>query len=74
MTTYDPRHAARVREAGKRTKELIERLSQWLRGRCLVPNFLEIRYFAAYLSAPRKWSDTYGSLPTTQLSCGSGGM
>ena len=29
---------------------------------------------AAYFSAPRKWSDTYGSSPTTQLSCGIGGM
>jgi uncharacterized protein YndB with AHSA1/START domain len=28
MTTYDPRHAARVRESGRRTKELIERLFQ----------------------------------------------
>src|SRR5262249_30678832 len=24
---------------------------------------------AAYASAPRKWRDTYGSSPTTQLSC-----
>ena len=30
--------------------------------------------FAAYCSAPRKCSDTYGSSPTTQLSCGTGGM
>lgn len=29
-------------------------------------------YFA-YFSAPRKWSETYCSSPTTQLSCGSGG-
>jgi hypothetical protein len=30
--------------------------------------------YLAYFSAPMKCSDTYGSPPTTQLSCGTGGM
>src|SRR5262249_48276592 len=32
------------------------------------------RGYLAYRSAPRKCRDTEGSSPTTQLSCGSGGM
>lgn len=39
-----------------------------------VKNVCSATQRVAYTCAPAKCSDTYGSSPTTQLSCGSGGM
>ena len=36
-------------------------------------NQIKESYFA-YFAAPRKCKETYGSSPTTQLSCGTGGI